>query len=155
MMYPQSRGMGIVQPPNCAQPWCIPGKTDCSTWWGFFTSPQCATMLPSDWAKLGAAVGTPPAPTGAALTVPPASGEQAQQLVDQLTAQQMAAQQAANAAQVDTTVESQVGGTIYQAGQTAGDVGTAVANALPSLNTVVLLGAAGLGAFLLIKFGSR
>lgn len=48
----------------------------------------------------GPSVAPPPAPTGAALTVPPASGADAQALVDSLVNQQMTSQQALNASQV-------------------------------------------------------
>lgn len=48
-------------------------------------------------------IGTPPAPTGDVLTVPPASGADAQATVDALLAAQLKAQQAANAAGVTSS----------------------------------------------------
>src|ERR1017187_7026237 len=63
--------------------------------------------LPCMWAAIfgysNSEIGVPPAPTGAALTVPPASGQSAAELAQSLSDQQVAAQQAINAAGVQSS----------------------------------------------------
>jgi hypothetical protein len=69
-------------------------------------------------------IAVPPPPTPAQLALPPDQATQA------LINQQMLNQQAANASQVDTTVGSEIGGAIYEAGSAAGNAAASAANAL-------------------------
>jgi len=64
------------------------------------------------------AVGVPPAPTGDVLTVPPASGAEAQATVDALLNQELEAQKAANAAQVKSSWTDRLASGIEDAGDT-------------------------------------
>jgi hypothetical protein len=75
---------------------------------GFFW-PSCWSMLQSSPV---APVGSP---TGDALTVPPASGEDAQATVDALVNQQMVDQQALNASQVTSSWWDSVTGSVGSA----------------------------------------
>lgn len=90
-------------------------------------------------------VAPPKAPTD--LTTPPASGAAAQQTVDALLNQQMADQQALDASQVTTTIGSEVGGALSQAGDT---VSSAAKNAVESLTSPWLWLGLGLGVFALV-----
>jgi hypothetical protein len=92
--------------------------TDCITLGGWFTNSDCWGHSIPYWQQMATPGGTglapPPAPTGPALTVPPASGADAAALVQSLTNQQLAAQQGSNAAQVQPA--SDLYGTIADAG---------------------------------------
>jgi hypothetical protein len=117
------RGMGIA-PPQCAQGafTCGP-KTDCSDSWNWTFAPACWSQSPGAWALQAGAVAPPPAPTGDVLTVPPASGADAQATVDQLVNQQMIDQQAHNAAGVTSSVSDVI----------LGSGGAAIAAAAPAV----------------------
>jgi len=109
---------------------------DCrsGTFGGFFT-PVCWTMLQSSpVAPVGA-------PTGDVLTVPPASGEEAQATVDALVNQQLLDQQALNASKVSSSWWDSAASTVVAAGD-------AVTPSFPWL-----LGLVGLGAFALVAVG--
>ena len=110
-MYRLRRGLG-----QAISVQALPGQSGgvvaniptCSAgWWSYFTNAVCWSRAFSDWQAM-ALEAAPPAPTGAALTVPPASGESAAALVQSLSDQQMAAQQAADASQVQTNALWQV-----------------------------------------------
>jgi hypothetical protein len=94
------------------------------------------------WGITDTTVGVPPAPTGSVLTVPPASGPEAQATVDALVNQQLEAQKAANAAGVQSSWIDQVSSDAVAAGQ-------AVTGSFPWL----LIGALGLGVFALVAVG--
>jgi hypothetical protein len=105
---------------------------------GFFT-PVCWTRLEnSPVAPVGA-------PTGDALTFPPASGEEAQATIDALVNQQMLDQQALNAQSVTSSWWNTLTGGTYGA---ASGAASGVASALPWI-----LGAVGLGVFALVAIG--
>lgn len=107
------------------------------TFGGFF-DPAC-------WSALEVSPIAPPgAPTGSALTVPPASGEEAQATVDALLNQQLADQQALNAQGVTSSWWNQVTGGTAAIAQNA----FSMASALPWI-----LGGVGLIAFALIAGG--
>ena len=108
------------------------------TFGGFFT-PVCWTRLQSSTV---APVG---APTGDALTVPPASGEEAQATVDALVNQQFADQQSLNAQSVTYSWWDSVTGGSY--GAAAGAV-SGVTSAFPWI-----VGVVGIGIFALVAFG--
>jgi hypothetical protein len=103
------------------------------TFGGFFT-PVCWTALtPST-------VAPPRAPSGDVLTVPPASGEEAQATVDALLDQQLRDQQALNAAGVQSSWLDRASSQLVAAGD--------------SLSSPwLLLGALGLGVFALVAVG--
>lgn len=105
------------------------------TFGGFF-DPAC-------WSKLElSAVAPPPAPTGDVLTVPPASGEQAQATVDALLNQQLIDQQNLNAQAVQGSwVDSLASGVVA--------AGNAVSSAIPW----TWIGLAGLGLFAVVAIG--
>jgi hypothetical protein len=107
-----------------------------AAWFGGFFSPTC-------WSALTPSMVAPPgAPTGDLLTVPPASGADAQATVDALVNQQLIDQQNLNAQGVQSTVLDQAAGGIVSAG-------SAVAPSFPW----VMLGLLGVGAFALIAVG--
>jgi hypothetical protein len=113
---------------------CVPVSGDPScpapTWWMNL------------WGITDTTVGVPPAPTGAVLTTPPASGAEAQATVDALLNQQVVNQQAANAAGVTSSW-------IDQASSGAVAAGAAVTGSIPW----ALIGALGLGVFALVAVG--
>jgi hypothetical protein len=80
--------------------------TDCLTLGNWLTNSSCWGHSIPYWQQMAtpgqSAPGSapPPAPTGAVLTVPPASGAEAQQTVDTLLNAQMASQQAVTGGQV-------------------------------------------------------
>ena len=94
------------------------------------------------WGITDTTVGVPPAPTGSVLTVPPASGAEAQATVDALLNQQVVNQQAANAQGVTSSW-------IDQASSSAVAAGEAVTGSFPW----VLIGALGLGVFAMVAVG--
>src|SRR5271157_289030 len=75
--------------------------------------------LPCMWAAIfgysNSEIAVPPAPTGAALTVPPASGEDAAALAQSLADQQLKAQQAINASGVQSSLWDEIAGGTYGA----------------------------------------
>ena len=110
------------------------------------SSPQVS--LPCMWAAIfgysNSEIGTPPAPTGSALTVPPASGQSAAALAQSLSDQQVAAQQAVNAAGVQTSVLDQASSGIVDTANAVADSFTAgLSSALPWI----------LGGFGVLVFG--
>ena len=107
---------------------------------GGFFSPTCWSAL------VLSPVAPPPAPTGAALTTPPASGEEAQALVDSLVNQQLADQQALNAGNVQSSWWDSLTGNTYSA---ASSVASGATSMLPWV-----LGAIGLGIFAIVAIGS-
>lgn len=113
---------------------------DCrSGFFGGFFTPVCWTRLQSS------AVAPVGAPTGDVLTVPPASGEEAQATVDALVNQQMVDQQALNAQSVTSSLwDTLTGGTYGAAAGAASGIGSS----LPWI-----LGAVGLGVFALVAIG--
>jgi hypothetical protein len=92
MLVRTNRGVGSLVDDVSAW-WNTPSACDLSQGWLF--NSVCRQKVFG-----GPTVAPPPAPTGAALTPPPASGADAQALVDQLTNQQMQSQQQLNAANV-------------------------------------------------------
>jgi hypothetical protein len=86
----------------------------CNSWLSFM-DPACSTTLLNIFSS-PSQIAPPPAPTGSALTLPPASGEDAAALAQSLSDQQMRDQQALAAAQVKSSWWDQVAGSAYQAG---------------------------------------
>ena len=148
-MYGFRSGLGIAQPPDCAQPFCLKGITDCSTWGGWMSAPSCWSQSPSSWATMAQAVAPPPAPTGPVLTVPPANQAQADATVTALVNQQMADQQAKDAALVDSSAFDLAAGGLYQGGAAVGTFATGLA----SIPWYVWAGGAGLVGVLLLRGG--
>jgi hypothetical protein len=99
MGYGLSRGMGSLTPYEYAQ--CN------SMFLRGILNPYCW-----QWVDPASKLAVPPAPTGDVLTVPPASGEQAQATVDALVNQQMVDQQALNASQVTSSWWDEVTGAV-------------------------------------------
>lgn len=95
------RGMGAV---NLFGQRCTPGDS-----YSTLTDDICPA--PNWWLNLwgiqDTTIAVAPAPTGAALTVPPVSGDSAAALVQSLSDQQVAAQQAANAQGVQSGILDQ------------------------------------------------
>ena len=116
-------------------------NSDC---WGgiwplsYFVTPKAPVVAP------------PGVPQGALLTTPPASGEQAQQTVDELVNQQMVDQQALNAGNVQSSSLDLAAGGLYQAGEA---VGSAASSAASSLTSPWLWLGIGLAGFALIAIG--
>jgi hypothetical protein len=102
--------------------------------------------IPCMWAAVfgysNSEIAVPPAPTGAALTVPPASGEDAAALAQSLSDQQVAAQQALNASGVQSSWWDELTGGAYSA-----------ASGAASMTLPWILGAVGVGIFALVAFG--
>ena len=99
-------------------------------------------FMPSCWSALEPSpVAPPPAPTGEALTLPPASGAQAQALVDQLLNQQLQDQQALNAAGVQSSWVDRLSSTAVSAGESI---------SAPGGMSWLLWGALALGVFALV-----
>ena len=129
MAYRVKRGMGRTEAEDAV---CK------SSFAGGFFSPTCWSMLqPST-------VAPPGAPTGDALTVAPASGEQAQATVDALLNQQLADQQAANAGTVTSSWWDTLMGNTSAAGSAAVSTVT---------SPLLWLGLAGLGIFAMVAMG--
>lgn len=138
-MYRVRSGMGIA-PAECSAGsfWCKP-STDCSQGAMWAAHPICWSMSADSWAKLAGAVAPVGAPTGAALTVPPASGADAQATVDALVNQQMLDQQAKNAAGVQSSWwDGVLGGTAAAADSAAG--------LIPTTPNLLLIGGIALAA---------
>ena len=114
----------------------------------FFTGKEYRTA-PDGQCREVSAIAPPPAPTGAILTTPPASGDDAQATVDALLNQQLLDQQALNASQVKSTWIDELEGGVYQGGEAAGKLATVAFNWLPWA-----LGAAGVFALLTLTAGS-
>jgi hypothetical protein len=91
-----------------------PGVYDCSGPISWYLSSSCWSQPREVWAaaysKAMSPIAPPQAPTGDVLTVPPASGADAQATVDALVNQQMADQQAKNAAGVTSSWWDQIVG---------------------------------------------
>ncbi len=121
----RAAGMGDVSLWNCLNP----------------LDPTCAAAIAVKMSPSFPTVGAPPVPTADQLAAPwTGTIDQAQQaMVDE----QMRRQQAANAAGVQTTVGSEVGGALYNAGE-------AVAPALPWVG-IALLGIGILALWILLK----
>jgi hypothetical protein len=85
-----------------------PQNTDCSVWWQWAANPAC-------WAETKP-IAVPPAPTQAQLDGVASGQLTRDQLVQQLTNQQLAAQQAINASivQPDTSLAGQAGNVVGQ-----------------------------------------
>ncbi len=115
---------------------CVPNIDD----------PSCPA--PAWWMRLwnlsDTTVGVPPAPSGSILTVPPASGAEAQATVDALLNQQLEAQQAANAGGVQSSVLDQAASGIVDTGSAVGSF----------FSSPWFWGALGLGAFALLAMGA-
>ena len=105
--------------------------------------------LPCMWAAIfgysNSEIGVPPAPTGAALTTPPASGQSAAELAQSLSNQQVAAQQAINAAAVQSSLLDQAASGIV-------DTTNSLTDSLTSLLPWIL-GVAGLLVFGMVTMG--
>lgn len=102
-------------------------------------NPFCWSHSPDEWALIVRGVVAPPgAPSGDALTVPPASGDDAQAVVDALLNQQLADQQKLNAGGVQSTWWDEVTGGASAAADKATE--------FPWL----LMGGLALGAFALV-----
>lgn len=125
-----SAGLGIVGGPltQCDVPVAAWFSGECwsRAWDGLF-GPKISSVAP------------PQTPTGAVLTTPPASGEEAQATVDALLNQQLREQQALNAAGVTSGVFDTAASGVVSAGNV-------VSEAIPW----VLFGAIGLGVFALV-----
>ena len=109
--------------------------------------------LPCMWAAIfgysNSEIAVPPAPTGAALTVPPASGADAAALAQSLSDQQIAAQQAINAQGVQSSLVDQASsGIVDTANAVTGTLSAGLSAALPWI-----LGAAGLLVFGMVAMG--
>src|ERR1019366_3000909 len=92
--------------------------------------------LPCMWAAIfgysNSEIGVPPAPTGAALTTPPASGQSAAELAQSLADQQLAAQKAINAAGVQSSIADQAASGIVDTANAVTDTFTSgLSAALP------------------------
>ena len=104
-------------------------------------------LNPSCWQTVtpASSVAPPPAPTGDVLTVPPASGEEAQATVDTLLNQQLTDQQTLNAGAVTSSWWDSLTGGTYAA---ASDAASGVTSYLPWI-----LGGVGLLVFGMVAFG--
>lgn len=101
---------------------------------GGFFDPSCwSALVPSTVAPVGA-------PTGSVLTVPPASGVDAQTTVDSLVNQQLTDQQSLNATAVQSSALDQAASGVVA-------VGSAVTSPL------MWIGLIGLGVFALVAMG--
>jgi hypothetical protein len=118
------RGMGSF--------WC--GTQPAS--WEFWCTPNAPVVAP------------PGAPTGAVLTVPPASGAEAQATVDALVNQQMLDQQALNA----QGVQSSTSDVILGSGGAAVTAASAAASSAFS-SPWLWIGVAGVAAFAVVAIG--
>jgi hypothetical protein len=130
-----NRGIGAV---NIFGQRCTPGDQYTSVAGDVCPAPQWWMNL---WGITDTSVAVAPAPTGDALTVPPASGEQASALVQSLSDQQLVAQQAANAQGVTSSWWDTVTGGAY----------SATAGGMPTWAWIAL---AGLAAFALATAGA-
>jgi hypothetical protein len=128
------RGMGQTAP-------VIPDNP-CATQWAW-SIPSCWSW----WNPTSANVAPPPAPTGDVLTVPPASGADAQATVDALINQQTAAQQAVAAGQVQTNALDQLASGVV-------DTGNALSAPLGIPWLVWLVGGVGIFAMVAVGGGS-
>lgn len=111
-------------------------------WAGGFFMPSCWSMLePST-------IAPPRAPTGDVLTLPPASGEEAQATVDALLNQQLRDQQALNAAGVKSSWLDELASGIVDTGDAAAAAGNALLK--PGGIPLWIWLAGGLGVFALV-----
>jgi len=135
--------------PNSGLGTSPPGVYDCSGAVSWLLSSSCWSQTRDQWAAQYAAqlspIAPPGAPTGSVLTVPPASGADAQATVDELLNQQLADQQAKNAAGVTSSWWD----TLLGAPAAAGG---AVASAF-TMPTWAWIGLAGIAAFALVSAG--
>jgi len=119
---------------------------------GGFFSPTCWTSLEPN------PLAPPPAPTGAALTTPPASGADAQATVDALLNEQMRAQQALAAQQVQSSAADQAASAVVDTAGAVSDAAESAANALAAPFGVPwwawLAGGVGIFAFAALGSGS-
>jgi hypothetical protein len=126
----QIAGRPIVDPRGA---WCLDFPSLCTT-----EEYQAAVALAYP-ENVYAPIQTPPtvgAPPSAVLTVPPASGEQAQETIDQIIARQSDEWKLQNREAIE---------------QTATDLERIAASKPTSTTTWILLGAAGIGAVLLLQ----
>ena len=132
MPYGLQRGLGGLTPAEYA-------ACNAEFWNGIF-DPTCWQTVnpPSAVAPVGS-------PTGDALTVPPASGADAQATVDALVNQQVVDQNALNAGAVQSSWWDTLTGNTYSSASGAASGLTA---ALPWI-----LGAVGIGMFAMVAFG--
>lgn len=131
--------------------------------WNWLSSATCWGRSLDSWIQLAAANGIstgpiapPSAPSGDLLTLPPASGESAQQTVDALLNQQTLDQQARNADNVQSN-------SMWQFASGIVDTGNAIADAAGNLNpanwslpwgTIALVGVASVLALAAVGAGS-
>lgn len=99
------------------------GAYDCASPLLWYLSSSCWSQPAAAWAgQMPTAVAPPRAPTGPVLTIPPASGADAQQTVDDLLNQQMIDQQAKDAAGVTSSWWDKVVGSPAAAVDAAGNL---------------------------------
>jgi hypothetical protein len=119
-MYKVKSGLGTAPP----------GIYDCSGSISWYLNAHCWGQTPEQWAAQYSSqlspIAPPQAPTGSVLTTPPASGEQAQQTVQDIINQQMIDQQAKNAAGVTSSTTDQILGAGGAAVSAAGDAASSV-----------------------------
>jgi hypothetical protein len=122
------RGMGVLSQYENAQCNALPFR-------GIFSANCWQTVAPQS------SVAPPPAPTGDVLTVPPASGEEAQATVDTLLNQQLADQQALNAGAVTSSWwDSLTGGTYAAASGAASGFTSYLPWILGGIGLIVVMG---------------
>jgi len=109
--------------------------------WSSYLNPGCYFSGPKSQ------LAPPPSPSGPVLTVPPASGEQAQQTVDELLNEQMAAQQQLAGSQVTS-------GVLDQASSVVVDTSSALAAPFGVPWWAWLAGGVGIFAFAALSGGS-
>lgn len=128
------RGMGDVSLWSCLNPF----DPNCAAALSIAAAPYVQPGQPLSWLvpSTGAAA-APPAPSPAMLAAP-WNGDVSQQQQDMVN-QQMLAQQALNAAGVQTTSGSVIGGGLYNAGQAVGIAAPWVGLALVGLGILALI----------------
>lgn len=102
-------GLGISPTPG-SQGWFSGAATDCTNWVNYAFAPACWAYSIDAWRQMAQfhEPSPPPtvgAPTGSVLTTPPASGEQAQQTIDDILAQQIRDWQEQNQAEMNAQPE--------------------------------------------------
>lgn len=134
------RGMGST----AILPTFLGAPYHCEYLQNWLVNPTCWGRSTDEWALgVRGTVAPPRSPTGDVLTVPPASGEEAQATVDALLNQQLEDQKALNAGNVQS-------GWIDEAASGVVDTGSAVGSIFSS---PWLWGALGLGVFALVAVG--
>lgn len=154
-----SRGMGGVEVlPTVMLPIGISTGTPyhCEYTMNWLVNPRCWQYSPSTWASMIAGnLAAPPAPTGAALTTPPASGADAAALAQSLANQQLVAQNAIDAAQVQSSGLDVASSAIVDTADAAAAAAKAAADSLlnPGGLSLMVWLALGLGVFGIVAFG--